>query len=344
MRRLDSYRLAMLAAFPEVPDEQLVEAMEAGGPTFPYFVEEHGLAALWHERTGREEFRAARRLAEALYLTQEQTLKDIDSILRQAGIESAVIKGGANRLLLYDNPAIRACHDLDILVKPEDRVEAAKALYGAGFQPNFNADNISHELVLSKSRVDIDLHWALLREGRLRGDMTVEMLARRRRVGDFWVLNADDTLFLLLVHPAFAKHLSSWNMGLHRVTDVIYWLNTQSTDWHAVREQLQITGVQTAAWATLRWVKMLAQDHAPDSLDAMLADLSPGALRRGWLERWLRKDLSKRLAHNNWVRLLGLSLFLHDRPDDVIRALAGRYRASRRRETDTWAFREIVQD
>ena len=344
MRRLDSYRLAMLAAFPEVPDQKLVEAMEAGGPTFPYFVEEHGLGALWHERTGREEFRAARRLAEALYLTQEQALKDIDSILQEAGIEYAVIKGGANRLLLYGNPAIRACHDLDILVKPEDRVSTAKALHAADFMPRIDPANISRELVMSRNRVDIDLHWALLREGRLRADPTAAMLARRRQINDTWALGPEDTFYLLLVHPAFGKHLSSWNMGLHRVTDVIYWLNTQPTDWPTVREQLQASGVQTAAWATLRWVKMLAQENAPDSLDAMLADLSPGALRRRWLERWLRKDLSKRLAHNNWVRLLGLSLFLHDRPNDVVRALAGRYRASRRREADTWAFREIVQD
>jgi hypothetical protein len=344
MRRLDSYRLAMLAAFPEVPDERLVEAMEAGGPTFPYFVEEHGLAALWHERTGREEFRAARRLAEALYLTQEQALKDIDSILQKTGIEYAVIKGGANRLLLYDNPAVRACHDLDILVKPEDRAGTAKALHAAEFMPRIDPANISRELVMSRNRVDIDLHWALLREGRLRTDPTVDMLARRRRINDISALGPEDTFYLLLVHPAFGKHLSSWNMGLHRVTDVIYWLNTQSTNWPTVRTQLENTGVQTAAWATLRWVKMLAQDHAPESLDAMLADLSPGALRRRWLERWLRKDLSKRLAHNNWVRLLGMSLFLHDTPADTMRALAGRYRAHRRRDSDLWEFRELLDE
>ncbi len=344
MRRLDSYRHALLAVFPGVPDEQLAAAMEAGGPTFPNFVEEHGLAALWHERTGRDEFRSARRLAEAMYLAQEQALNEIDAVFAKEGIEYIVIKGAANRLLLYDNPAIRAAHDLDILVNAEDRVNAAKALHAAGFQPRFNPGNISRELVLSRSTVDIDLHWALLREGRLRIDPTADMLARRRRLHNIWMPSPEDSLFLLLVHPAFGKHLSSWNMGLHRVADVIYWLRTQEVDWPAVCEQLKTCGVQTAAWATLRWVQMLSQEHAPDSLEGMLDETRPGTLRRRWLERWLRKDLSKRLAHNNWIRLLGMSLFLHDRPGDTMRALQGRYRAHRRRDTDLWAFEALFDE
>ena len=123
MQRLDSYRLAMLAAYPEASDEQLADALRALGPTFPNFIDEHGLAALWHQRTGRDEFRDMRRQAEAIYLGQEPVLAEIDDLFEESGIPYAVIKGGANRLLLYDNPAIRACHDLDVLVGPEDRVD-----------------------------------------------------------------------------------------------------------------------------------------------------------------------------------------------------------------------------
>ena len=338
MQRLDSYRLAMLAAFPGVADDELDRALQSLGPTCASFIDQHGLAAVWHERTGYEEFRDMRRRDEALYLGQEQVLTEIDAILEQRGIDYAVIKGGANRLLLYDNPAIRACHDLDVLVRPEDRLKAARALAEAGFEPRVEPGNISRELVLSRNRADIDLHWALLREGRLREDPTPGMLERRRRVGSIWALGAEDTLYLLLVHPAFGKHLSSWNMGLHRVADVVRWLQTQETDWQAVKAQLRETGVSTAAWATLRWVQMLAGDRAPGELDAMLADTRPDPLRCRWLERWLRRDLSLRLARTNWVRLLGFSLFLHDRPSDAVRALRGRIRARRRQAADLAAF------
>ena len=107
---------------------------------------------------------------------------------------------------------------------------------------------------------------------------------------------------------------------------------------------MQICGVRNAAWATLRWVQMLAQNHTPPGLYEMLADLSPGVLRRRWLEFWLRSDLSVRLADKNWARLLGLSVFLHDSPSDVLRAMRGRYRARRRQQEDLEAFRAIVGD
>jgi hypothetical protein len=342
MDRLVSYRLAMLAAFPDVPREKLTGVMNTAGPGFINFVVEHGLGPVWHERTGREEFRPARRQAEALFLAHQEALKEIDAILEASGIEYAVIKGAANRLLLFDNPAVRACHDIDVLVAPGDRVAAAKALDAAGFRAEFDAASISRELVMIRGSANIDLHWALLREGRLRVDPTAEMLSRRRRSNGLWMLDADDAFYLLLVHPAFGKHLSSWNMGLHRVADVIQWINTQSMDWSRVCDQLRATGVQTAAWATMSWIRMLAQTHAPEVLNTMSADIRPGRMRCRWIERWLRRDLSVRLARRNWIRLLAFSIYLHDRPGDALRAIGGRFTAHRRVAADLDAFNGLT--
>ena len=342
MSRLDDYRAALLAAIPGVASDELAAVLEYAGPQFSRLVIDHGLGPLWHDCTARGEFAASRRQAEALYMAQAQALNEIDNILKKADIKYAVIKGAANRLLLYDTPAIRACHDLDILIQPADRVNAAEALVAAGFTAIPERDGISRVLVLCRGPINIDLHWGLLREGRLRFDPTIEMLGRREQAERVSVLNSDDTLFLLLVHPAFAKHLSSWSMGLHRVADIIRWLHSQETDWQAVSALLQATGVRTAAWATLRWVQMLAGDHAPKVLDDMLADTCPGPLRRRWLERWLRRDLSLRLEGKNWARLLGFSMFLQDRPGDALRALRGRYRAHRRQAADLAAFAALT--
>ena len=73
----------------------------------------------------------------------------------------------------------------------------------------------------------------------------------------------------------------------------------------------------------------------------MATELQPGVLRRRWLNWWLRNDLPERTARMRWLRLLGFSLFLHDRPADAIRALKGRYRAYRRTEQDFQAFEAL---
>lgn len=341
MSRLDDYQNALLATYPDVADHDLVCTLDEGGTQFVSFVIDHGLGPMWHARTGRAEFNASRLSAEALFLAQEHALKDIDAALEGAEIRYALIKGAASRLLLYENPAVRACHDLDVLVHPDDKARATMALTEAGFIALPEAGSISREVVLSRGEVNVDLHWALLREGRLRNDMT-EMLTRRRRVGDTWLLSAEDALFVLLVHPAFAKHLGGWEMGLHRVADIEAWLRTQPHEWQAVRNQLEQNGVLTAAWATLRWLELLSDRNVFAGLEALLTDLRPGRLRAAWLGHWLRNNLSTRTSRSHWARLFGFSTFLHDAPRDAVRALTGRYRARRRSSDDLAAFAELL--
>ena len=176
----------------------------------------------------------------------------------------------------------------------------------------------------------------------MRVDMTSDMLSRRKRVGSTWVLCDEDALFLLLVHPAFVKHLDAWEMGLHRVVDVLEWLRQRRADWQLVRTRLDKAGVRTAAWASLRWVQLLAGRSAPPELASMLPDLQPGPLRRTWLHRWLEADLSARTADLRWLRLLAFSALLHDSPLDVLRAFRGRRAASRREEADLRYFSGLL--
>jgi hypothetical protein len=338
MSRLDKYQSALLAAFPDVSADALVRELDTSGSEFAAFIIDHGLGPQWHLRTGRAEFHDSRLAAEALFLAQEHALKDIDDILETAGIEYALIKGAANRLALYGNPAIRACHDVDLLVHSHDRVQAASALVDAGFVAEFDPNSISRELMLTRADVTIDLHWALLREGRLRHEPVKEMLSRRTRQGVVWTLGSADALFMLLVHPAFAKHLAGWDMGLHRVMDIVEWLRTQEFNWKAVCDHLESNGVRTAAWATLRWIELLSGPHALPHLDPMMSDIRPGRLRRAWLNRCLKKDYSARSSDRHWIRLLGFTPFLHDTMGDAMRAFVGREKARRRTAADLGVF------
>lgn len=341
MSRLNNYQSALLAASPDVSVSELIRALGAGREDFASFIIDHGLGPQWHLRTEGPEFHASRLSAEAYYLAQEHALEEVDTALEQAGIEYVVIKGAANRQLLYGNPAIRACHDIDLLVHPKDRVPAAVAITGKRFVAEPEANSISRELLLARGGIFIDLHWALLREGRLRRDPTPEFLSRRRRSGELWMLNADDALFALLVHPAFAKHLGGWDMGLHRVMDIVEFVRTQDFDWPSVLAELERNGVQTAAWATLRWIKMLSEPQMLPRLDDMLSDVRPGRVRRKWLNVWLQKNLSDRTSELHWARLLGFTMFLHDTAGDSARAIAGRYRARRRSSADLELFQEL---
>ena len=334
MSRLDDYRTALLAAHEDVSTDELVASLDAHDSKFPSFIIDHGLGPLWHERTARTEFHASRMAAEALFLVQQRALSEVGSALEEAGIDYVAIKGAANRVQIYPNPALRACLDLDILVRTEDKLPAARAITRAGYAPLPEARNISRVIVMAGHGVDIDLHWSLLREGRLRRDLTKDMLDHRQRVADTWVLSAEHTLFALLVHPAFAKHLEGYEMGMHRVADLLAWLRTHDVDWPEVRRMLEETGVKTAAWATLRWVQLLAGKHAPQQLNEMLADLRPGALKRHWLDCWLKNNWSQRLSGLQRARLLGFSSMLHDTPRDALRAYQGRRRAAQRSGED----------
>jgi hypothetical protein len=225
-------------------------------------------------------------------------------------------------------------------------VRTAELLVSQGYVAHPKVSTISHELELSHSTASIDLHWGLLREGRLRHNPVAEMLERRRRFDGISILHEDDAFFLLLVHPAFAKHLAGWDMGLHRVADIYDWLRTQAVNWQSVRERCDENGVKTAAWSTLRWLQLRTEPHFPGGCNAdiveFMAALQPGYLRRNWLDSWLQADRSARLSHTHWARLFGFTLFLHDRVGDALRALRGRLGARHRQVQDRAVFDKLV--
>ena len=147
---------------------------------------------------------------------------------------------------------------------------------------------------------------------------------------------------MLIVYPAFAKHLAGYGMGLHRIVDIVRCLSAGGFDWQRVCRDLSDCGVRAAAWATLRWVELLVREESLDVLGDMVADLRPGRLRRSWLDHWLSNNLSERTANTHWLRLLAFSPFLHDTARDSLRALVGRYRARKETARDLEAFSELL--
>jgi len=230
-----------------------------------------------------------------------------------------------------------------VLVAPDQRAAAARALVDAGYRLRVDPSLASHEVVLASDLVSIDLHWELLRPGRTPSSMTGRMLARRQRQGGRWILSEIDALFVLLVHPAFSKHLSSSQMGLHRVADIVLWLQKYDTDWPALHRQLDASGLKTAAWTMLSLVRMLSPERFAHLVEVPLNSLRPNPVRATYLRTWLHQDLSSRLRHLHIARLLGLSVFLHDQPAGAWRALRGWQRSRGSRDKDAGVFEGLTK-
>src|SRR5688572_14446419 len=127
-------------------------------------------------------------------------------------------------------------------------------------------------------------------------------------------------------------------MGLHRVADIVLWLQKFNVDWPALRQQLHTSGLKTAAWTMLSLVRMLSPDRFAPAVDGPLQLLRPRRLRAAYLGSWLNQDMSARFTHLHIARLLGLSLFLHDQPGGAWRALRGWQRSRGSRAKDAGVF------
>lgn len=188
--------------------------------------------------------------------------------------------------------------------------------------------------MFNRSPVDIDLHRDILRPGRTRIELARPLLARRQRVSDFWGLDDSDTVFLMLVHPAFAKYIGSPNMGVHRVLDFICWIHKCPMDWDVVAERLDEAGLKTAAWTVLQWFAMLFKPENLPVPGTFIARIKPGTVRSRYLRYWLQHDLPTRWLRQPLRIQLGFTLFLHDRFTDAGHAISGWLQSRRRRKTD----------
>lgn len=301
------------------------------------FLEWHGLSSMCDDQVRRagaldrlpevigSRLLASRRSATAQYLAQCGTWSQVAAALDQRKIEYVILKGVATREEVYSDPALRSAGDIDLLVRAADRQSVCELLVHLGFDTPGVAPSSAHETTYSTGRVDIDLHWDILRPGRTRKPLVDALIGRRVRGPRAWRLDDSDTVFLMLVHPAFTKYVCSRNMGLNRVVDLLRFVGAREVDWQRIAMLLADSGLCTAAWCTLRWVGML--NPGPDVFpDAFMQRVCPGPLRRAYLEQWLIRDWPGRLlGHADWLIQGAFTLPLHDRGADAWRAL--HYRA-----------------
>ena len=205
---------------------------------------------------------------------------ELDELFTNAGVVYAAMKGAHVREVVYGDPALRPAADIDILVRPDQRLAAGRLLAQAGYELHVDPDVISHEILFTRdwsTLISIGTSFVLVAR---RVSITDLLLDRRQRRQGFWGLDDADSVFLMLVHPAFNKYVCSPKMKLMRVIDLVLWLQQRPVEWVTVQNMLDSTGLNAAAWTTIKWFTMLLPSGSLSTPREKLEQMQPGSTRR----------------------------------------------------------------
>jgi len=259
---------------------------------------------------------AARKLqVVANVIRQEHVLGEACGVLDEFGVEHVVFKGALLRTLVYTKPHLRPAVDVDILVEPGSVPRVVRLFEQRGYGVSVAAHSDTHELSVTRQGVLIDVHRSLLRPGRMRTDITREIVEARVRRGSLWGPGDAHLTVAMLVHPAITDHVTG---RLSSAMDLDLWIRGAAVPWAQAIALLRRIGLRTAAWAMLAWTQALFATPVPETV---WRELAPGPLRRPYLEAWLRHHPA-RLYNRHPLLVRGtFSLALQDRMGDAARAL-----------------------
>ncbi len=278
------------------------------GPLWLEFLGVKNIEAIWPEEVAQNLKNQSRTMV-ALYIGQRITSRDVTEIFEKHSIPHAVYKGAQTRELVYDTPAARPSVDIDILISDRHKENVIKLLTDRGFTLQTKLKNLTHEASLLKNLSQVDLHWHILRPGRIPKNLTEEFLGNREKYNNCWTLNSEDNFFILLVHPVFAKYTSTTRTGLIRFVDLIYWLRTQPVQWDRIVSLLEKTGLSSAAWITLEYLNILTGATPPEDF---LKQITPPAVKRWYLRKWIHQDLPRKFSSTPAIPKLFFTLLAHD--------------------------------
>jgi hypothetical protein len=227
---------------------------------------------------------------------QLDALDEILDALRGAGVAPILLKGAALALALYDQPALRAMQDLDLLVEP-GRVEASidvlrrvgyRAIQGARSDAFYSGHHHAIPMVGRGGRVVVEIHRGLVppEEG-LHLDPApffaraaeVEVRAKRYRM-----LAPEDQVLHACLHLSYCDRFAG---RLRDLTDVHALLEGlgESVDWGILLGSALRTDVCRSLYASLDLARRLLGTNVPQEV---MWELARGA---GWdpvSERLLR--------------------------------------------------------
>jgi hypothetical protein len=184
-------------------------------------------------------------------------LRNVVAGLNRSGIEVIPLRGASLAIRLYGDLNLRCFADIDILVRPEKLMDAARSLREMGIHPkkNYTAQQLNRLVredcewhFATKEGTDVELHWRAfphhmglrrLEDGIWRGSEPRTLLGQSVRA-----LSNEDLAVMLCLHNG-GKH--GWSQ-LRWVCDFSELMMARGVDWSAVVDRAHEVGA-------LRWLR-----------------------------------------------------------------------------------------
>jgi hypothetical protein len=180
----------------------------------------------------------------------QRALQRVHDILQAAGITFVALKGVHLAYGVYPHPALRPLRDLDILVRPEQALDAQAALIAGGLStierfekmPQSRKDNAQHLPQLMAGKVMVEVHRRALQldhDHRPGQDITDDPEFWHRCVSatvagiTFKAPSVEDQFLHLVVHGTYHHMLSN---GPLLLSDLGFLVQSSAPDWAALRE------------------------------------------------------------------------------------------------------------
>ena len=168
------------------------------------------------------------------------------SALREAGIETITLKGIVLAHTVYPEPGLRPMADIDLLVRPADRLRAIEVLARLGYRtPGPEAERLGESRCfaeLVRDGVLLDLHWDIARYLRFDGVVRVDhegLWSRARPLalaeGRSLALCPEDTLLHLVLHLTLGSDFARvlWYADI----DALIRRHARELDWSRIVDE-----------------------------------------------------------------------------------------------------------
>ena len=160
------------------------------------------------------ENRAAMLLAQGVVQLSDRDL--LFSVLTEAGIDLRPVKGCWLKEL-YPNMEWRQMADLDMLIPAEKAAEAKKIMLSLGYQTEEFENMPNHAGYLKPPYTEVELHTALLVDGRGYYDKVWEQAHPVEGIPGLYRFSPEDEYIYYLLH--LSKHLEDAGTGIRSVLD-----------------------------------------------------------------------------------------------------------------------------
>lgn len=238
-------------------------------PYLHYSLGQAGLRASLPTEVGTRLQQTYRR-ASLRALSMQRDMLHVNSVLQAAGIEHLFMKGAYLAQFAYPEPGLRPLRDLDVLVRPEQALDAFRVLQDNGLERiDRNVGNpaahLAHGKHLPPLRIPggalVEVHTLTtapsgpLRHAAMPGQHdTLAARMIRRDVGGTAICfeGAEDLLLHLCIHAAVDHQ---FNNGPLILSDIAWLMKTHTIDWPLVWDAAREQGAMRGLALVLRLVE-----------------------------------------------------------------------------------------